>query len=173
MASRQILAKQTSTYQSPKPSTPNTSTLHPARTAAFLYATSRGAVFKEYIQEEPLPTSLLDADPSQADGHDSIEDARMALRLWRKFEEYIEAGNAEQMIEDIYRKGTRYGWKPPPRSMAGNLLAEAGSNYGSGRNTPDMGGASGPGTPQPRAPGVGFRFSVDGAGTRLGESPLR
>ena len=131
------------------------------------------AVFKEFIQEEPI--SLLDADPAQIDGHDSIEDARMALRLWRKFQEYDDQGIVEQMIEDIYKRGARYNWKPPLRSMVGNLMVEGGaSNFGSGRNTPDIGGASGPGTPIPRASGLGFRFSADSTGSAVAkESPLR
>jgi PAB-dependent poly(A)-specific ribonuclease subunit 2 len=144
------------------------------------------AVFGEYIQEEML-------DDSQNDGHDSIEDAHMALRLWRRFQEYEEKGDQEQMIEEIYRKGSRFGWKPPLRSGERSLLAEGGGNsaFASGRNTPEANGYGMPGTP-----GTGPRISNNGmlspyrngnlgtenggssngiglGGPRLGESPLR
>lgn len=129
------------------------------------------AVFKEYIQEETV-------DESQGDGHDSIEDARMALRLWRKFQEYEEAGIVEQMIEEIYRKGSRYGWKPPLRSGGGALAADlaangSGSTFASGRNTPEPGL---PGTPSRTAIGtsklsaVGVDAFIPGSNK---ESPLR
>lgn len=135
------------------------------------------AVFQEYIQEETF-------DESQTDGHDSIEDARMALRLWRKFQEYDDAGIVEQMIEDIYRKGTRYGWKPPPRSIGGNPPLEgmgtgtANSAAPSGRNTPDMSGVPLPSTPSTKGGGA-FKFNATGGGTFVPgngvtkESPLR
>ncbi|RMZ82086.1 hypothetical protein DV737_g2197, partial [Chaetothyriales sp. CBS 132003] len=128
------------------------------------------AVFKEWIQEDPLPSTLIEGDPSQIDGHDSIEDARMALRLFRKYQEWEAKGTVEQMLEDVYKRGARYNWKPPPRSVgvAGSLLSGSaggeggGSNFGSGRNTPDMAGGSGPGTPLSKAQGVPlFRFSAD------------
>ena len=133
------------------------------------------AVFKEYIQEET--TSYADAP---GEGHDSIEDARMALRLWRKFLEYEDAGITEQMVEEIYRRGTKFGWKPPPRD--GSAAAAAGttttgaSNTGSavqsGRNTPDVGTgiASGQSTP---APPKSFRLSAPGAQPFVPGSPLR
>ncbi|KIV95116.1 hypothetical protein PV10_02805 [Exophiala mesophila] len=139
------------------------------------------AVFKEWIQEETL-------DEGASDGHDSIEDARMALRLWRKFQEYEDAGIAEQMIEDIYRKGTKYGWKPPPRSIGGTLLPEAAgtgaanSAMQSGRNTPDMNNGGMPTSPpsvKMGPGGGGFRLNAAGAGTFVPgngivrESPLR
>ena len=49
----------------------------------------------------------------QQETHDSIEDARSALRLWRKFEEYRDAGIVETMIEEVYREGKKWGYKPP------------------------------------------------------------
>ena len=134
------------------------------------------AVFREFIQEETF-------DDTPGDGHDSIEDARMALRLWRKFQEYEEADIVEQMIEEIYRKGARYGWKPPLRSGA-NLVPDGvhtggNSAFASGRNTPEVGG----GTPLPGTPGgkgsgafklsaLGVESFVPGNGTPK-ESPLR
>lgn len=51
----------------------------------------------------------------QADhhGHDSVEDARTALRLWRKYEEYKDAGVLEQMLRETYKKGAELGYQPP------------------------------------------------------------
>ncbi|RMD42743.1 hypothetical protein DV735_g2365, partial [Chaetothyriales sp. CBS 134920] len=65
------------------------------------------AVFKEWIQEDPLPSTLVDGDPSQIDGHDSIKDAHMALRLFRKYQEWEAKGTVEQMLEDVYKRGAR------------------------------------------------------------------
>jgi PAB-dependent poly(A)-specific ribonuclease subunit 2 len=106
------------------------------------------AVFKEYIQEEST-------DETTIDGHDSVEDARMALRLWRKFQEWQDAGVVEQMVEEIYKKGFRYQWRPPARDGA---LTGGNSAVPSGRNTPDVGGISAPSTPA-----RGFRLSATSA----------
>lgn len=38
-------------------------------------------------------------------GHDSIEDARTALKLWRKYLEYQHAGVLETIIDEIWHKG--------------------------------------------------------------------
>lgn len=135
------------------------------------------AVFNEYIQEETM-------DENQGDGHDSIEDADMALRLWRKFQEYEENGEQDFMIEEIYRKGSRFGWKPPLRSGERNVVADGGANsaFASGRNTPEIGGM--PGTPgtgprvvggmlSPFRGGLAGGSENGGGGGRFGESPLR
>lgn len=50
-------------------------------------------------------------------GHDSVEDARTAVRLWRKWEELgRDRGirGREKVVEDVYRVGRRLGFKPPP-----------------------------------------------------------
>lgn len=135
------------------------------------------AVFGEYIQEETF-------DDTQNDGHDSIEDAHMALRLWRKFQEYEHNGEQEQMIEEIFRKGARFGWKPPLRSGERNMLGEGGASsaFGSGRNTPEIGGNGIPGTPGTSSRAQNgmlspYRNATSGVETggngKLGESPLR
>lgn len=129
----------------PKSQTIDTQNLYllPGKNRRFSLKYLAWAVFKEFIQEE------APEDATHIDGHDSIEDARMALRLWRKFQEYQDAGIAEQMIEEIYRKGSRYGWKPPSKSMVvnyeGGMLT--GSAVPSGRNTPDMSSSGVPATP--------------------------
>jgi len=49
----------------------------------------------------------------QLETHDSIEDARTALKLHRKFLEYEDAGILEAMLQDIYRVGRDINFKPP------------------------------------------------------------
>ncbi|KAI3321081.1 PAB-dependent poly(A)-specific ribonuclease subunit PAN2 [Xylariaceae sp. AK1471] len=51
--------------------------------------------------------------------HDSIEDARTALRLYRKYQEYEEAGILEIMLQEIYAKGLASNFKPPVKTSAG------------------------------------------------------
>ena len=174
--------------QVPKSQTIDTQYLYlaPGKNRRFSLRYLAWAVFKEFIQEESINNISDLSSTDQAalvDGHDSIEDARMALRLWRKFQEWTDAGVEEQMIEEIYRKGSKYGWKPPHRNgtamtAAGGMLAgvmTGGTDTGgvnsavvSGRNTPDLhahhavngGLASGPSTPA-----RGFRLSAGSAST--------
>lgn len=128
----------------PKTQTIDTQNLYllPGKNRRFSLKYLAWAVFKEYIQEDS-------PEDGPSDGHDSIEDARMALRLWRKFQEYEDAGIAEQMIEDIYRKGSRFGWKPPSKSSGVNFGDGmlTGSAVPSGRNTPEIGMNGVPATP--------------------------
>jgi len=49
----------------------------------------------------------------QTDTHDSIEDARTALRLYNVYHEFEEQGKFDQILEEIYREGRQYGFKPP------------------------------------------------------------
>ncbi|KAL8823818.1 MAG: hypothetical protein Q9191_005520 [Dirinaria sp. TL-2023a] len=81
----------------------------------------------------------------QQETHDSIEDARMALKLWRKHEEFKDAGIVAQMIEEIYARGRKYGYKPPSEQAA---AAAAGGGGNGGRllvadaRSTELGGAS-------------------------------
>ncbi|RDW85660.1 PAB-dependent poly(A)-specific ribonuclease subunit PAN2 [Coleophoma crateriformis] len=50
----------------------------------------------------------------QLETHDSIEDARTALKLYRKYQEFNDAGILETMLNDIYSKGRETNFKPPP-----------------------------------------------------------
>jgi len=45
--------------------------------------------------------------------HDSIEDARTAMRLYRKYLEYEDAGVLDNMLVQLYAEGKRYNFKPP------------------------------------------------------------
>lgn len=145
----------------PKSQTIDTQSLYliPGKNRRFSLKYLAWAVFKEFIQEEPAPASShsdsgRNARGDQMDGHDSIEDARMALRLYRKYQEYEAAGIVEQVLEEIWNKGRRWGWKPPSKSVGGAYLGEGmnGSAVPSGRNTPEAGMMSGDGglTPTPR-----------------------
>jgi PAB-dependent poly(A)-specific ribonuclease subunit 2 len=122
----------------------------------------------------------------QVDEHDSIEDARTALRLWRKFEEFRDAGVVNQMVEEVYREGKKWGYKPPGEyggGVGGSGMARLqvpvmgaggsglGSALGEGRETPDiLGGGSGPGTPGPG--GVGMVGKVR-RGVGMSDGPAR
>ena len=116
----------------------------------------------------------------QQETHDSIEDARTALRLWRKFEEFRDAGIVDTMVEEVYREGKKWSYKPPGegggaagrradgRSTDGSLgVPGFGADGGSGRETPEIlqGPSPGPGTP------VGRRGL--GKASEYYESPLR
>lgn len=157
--------------QVPKCQTVDTQYLYlvPGKNRRFSLRYLAWAVFREFIQEESVDESVIG-------GHDSIEDARMALRLWRKFQEYQDAGIVEQMVEEIYKKGFRYQWRPPARDGS---LAGGNSAVPSGRNTPEVGGNSAASTPA-----RGFRLTAASAATfalrseasrseGFGGSPLR
>lgn len=129
-----------------------------ARKRRFSLAFLAWFLLKEDIQQQP-------------EGHDSIEDACTALRLWRKYEEFKDAGVVEQILEDIYREGAKVKFKPPgEHGPAGR------GERDDGRST-DM-GIGGRETPPP------FRGAGSGAVTPMGkrgiareseflESPLR
>ncbi|KAI1978164.1 poly(A)-specific ribonuclease [Ophidiomyces ophidiicola] len=128
--------------QVPKSQTIDTQYLffHPGKNRRLSLRYLAWAVFKEYIQEDTTlstttSTSTTTKDPnasgepntnttiittttsalSPSEGHDSIEDARMALRLWKKFKEYEDAGIVNQMLEEIFREGLKVGFRPPAR----------------------------------------------------------
>ncbi|KAI4168471.1 MAG: hypothetical protein LQ343_006358 [Gyalolechia ehrenbergii] len=82
----------------------------------------------------------------QSSTHDSIEDALTALKLWRKYEEFQDAGIVEQMVDEIYAAGRKLNYKVPEKGSekgVGGLVVP-----GKGRDTPDVdSGVSGPSTP--------------------------
>ncbi|KAM0205245.1 hypothetical protein ACHAQI_009349 [Fusarium lateritium] len=49
----------------------------------------------------------------QMETHDSIEDSRTALKLYKKYLEFQDAGILETMLQDIYRAGRDVNFKPP------------------------------------------------------------
>lgn len=56
---------------------------------------------------------LLLGEEVQTGMHDSIEDARMALRLYKRYLEYEREGNIEQVLSEIYKRGFKTGFKVP------------------------------------------------------------
>ncbi|KAF2020982.1 PAB-dependent poly(A)-specific ribonuclease subunit PAN2 [Aaosphaeria arxii CBS 175.79] len=96
----------------------------------------------------------------QQDTHDSIEDATTALKLWRKYEEFVDAGVLEPMLNDIYATGREYGFRAPGSGNGKDKTPSAAS--GTGRDTPEPGSAErvAPVTPARKANTfgrVGFR----------------
>ena len=103
----------------------------------------------------------------QGETHDSIEDALMALKLWRKYEEFKDAGIIAQMLDEVYNRGRKYGYKPPNEGQSGRLTDGRSRDVSSsGRVTPVMmrEAASGPQTPVARKLGRDSEYF---------ESPLR
>lgn len=49
----------------------------------------------------------------QLETHDSIEDARTALKLYRKHEEFKDAGVVQPKLDEVYAVGSKYGFKAP------------------------------------------------------------
>ncbi|KAF9483877.1 hypothetical protein BDN70DRAFT_873274 [Pholiota conissans] len=49
----------------------------------------------------------------QTETHDSIEDARSALRLYNAYHDFEAKGVFDQKLEEIYKEGRQYGFKPP------------------------------------------------------------
>ncbi|KAL8812238.1 MAG: hypothetical protein Q9200_001179 [Gallowayella weberi] len=81
----------------------------------------------------------------QSETHDSIEDAFTALKLWRKYQEFENAGILEKMIDEIYTTGRKLNYKVPEK---GSDKWIAGLTVNKGRDTPDIdSGVSGPTTP--------------------------
>jgi len=76
-------------------------------------------------------------------GHDSVEDARTALKLWRKYQEFVDAGVFESILEEIFDRGRETNFKPPSALKAEESAWRP--------ETPGSGQKSAPGTPGRRA----------------------
>ena len=79
-----------------------------------------------YIRERQRKLSLrflawfLLKEDIQTSTHDSIEDARSALKLWRKYQEFVDAGVLEGMLREVYQRGREVNFKvPPPLPISG------------------------------------------------------
>ena len=55
---------------------------------------------------------FLDEKIQQAE-HDSIEDARTALKLYRKYEQFVADGTLDLHIRELYEEGRNYGFRAP------------------------------------------------------------
>lgn len=101
--------------------------------------------------------------------HDSIEDAVTALKLWRKYQEFVDAGILESMLNDIYATGREVGFRAPGSGFTG-----IGGHTKTGSGT---GGSSEPGSAEKVDQGlttpkkgsafgrVGFRSPMSGPGS--------
>ncbi|KAI0261046.1 ubiquitin carboxyl-terminal hydrolase-domain-containing protein [Gloeopeniophorella convolvens] len=49
----------------------------------------------------------------QTDTHDSIEDARSALNLYKAYHDFEEQGIFDEKLDELYREGRKHNWKPP------------------------------------------------------------
>ncbi|KAI6151085.1 ubiquitin carboxyl-terminal hydrolase-domain-containing protein [Pisolithus tinctorius] len=54
----------------------------------------------------------------QTDTHDSIEDANSALRLYKAYQDMEERGAFDEKLEELYREGRQYNFKPPASAGA-------------------------------------------------------
>ena len=109
---------------------------------------------------------LLREDIQGGDAHDSVEDARTALHLWRKYEEVLANNRTEETLEWIYKRGREVGYRAPNISGMGQ-----GGRPSTGRNTPEPGEASGS-----RTPGTGTpikRVGIGGLDRAAFGSPLK
>ncbi|KAL8736688.1 MAG: hypothetical protein Q9166_000054 [cf. Caloplaca sp. 2 TL-2023] len=96
----------------------------------------------------------------QSETHDSIEDAFTALKLWRKYQEFEDAGILEKMIDEIYTAGRKWNYKVPEK---GSEKWPGVLTVNKGRETPDIdSGVSRPTTPTGKKHG----------GSEFFESPL-
>lgn len=82
----------------------------------------------------------------QTDTHDSVEDARTALRLYRKYQEFTDAGVFERVLADVYAKGREVNFKVPAAGGALATLIKKREFTGSGSTT---GSPAPPVTPTP------------------------
>ncbi|PIO68859.1 hypothetical protein TELCIR_09335 [Teladorsagia circumcincta] len=58
--------------------------------------------------------------------HDSVEDARVALKLFRKWEELNRDGTLESVLNSLYTTGKQLGWRVDhaPQSKSSSPLSE-------------------------------------------------
>lgn len=126
-----------------------------------------------------LAHTLLQEDIQQVT-HDSIEDARIALKLYRKYQEFEDAGILEQRLHEVYKVGASLGFKPPSKAGASNNNNSHGGYNGNGSNgsasrtrTPPTGGAAagmGPVTPVRQGGGGPGGMGIYGSGGGSGFS---
>ncbi|KZF21116.1 hypothetical protein L228DRAFT_269516 [Xylona heveae TC161] len=91
----------------------------------------------------------------QTENHDSIEDARTALKLYRKYLEFVDAGILPAMLTEIYTRGKDFNYKVPQpvQQVPTGSSNDAGTELGSGNNNTStttgamMFGAGAPATP--------------------------
>jgi len=101
----------------------------------------------------------------QVETHDSIEDARTALKLHHKYEEFKDAGVLEQMLEDIYAKGREVNYKPPVAIKSDGASVERTETP----PVPPQGGSSSASITAPTTPVKGMGIGLAGMGESTGK----
>ncbi|RVD88607.1 uncharacterized protein DFL_002785 [Arthrobotrys flagrans] len=71
----------------------------------------------------------------QTGNHDSIEDANTALRLYKKYLEFEDAGIFEQMLNNVYQDGKLTNFKPPGENEAALAALQAENKTGNANTT--------------------------------------
>ncbi|KAK0524952.1 poly(A)-specific ribonuclease [Tilletia horrida] len=67
-----------------------------------------------FLLKQDIQTGIaVGSDGNVIAGHDSIEDARAAMRLYRMYESFKIDGRLDDVMEDLYEEGRRINWKPP------------------------------------------------------------
>ncbi|KAL2131448.1 hypothetical protein VTI74DRAFT_5096 [Chaetomium olivicolor] len=100
----------------------------------------------------------------QLETHDSIEDARTALKLYRKYLEFEDAGILDAMLEDIYKAGRATNFKPPRRD---DQVIQRTDTPPVTAPATDCGSGGDPATPARRTAGLGLG-GVGGGGMTFG-----
>lgn len=120
---------------------------------------------------------LVLGEEIQTQEHDSVEDARTALRLWKKWMEYEDAGILENRLEWIYAKGREVGFKAPGAKPSADAARASRAETPEPNHTGAAGGGAafeGRGTPSRPTPGKGVVGQAFGIGKGVGfGSPLR
>lgn len=80
-------------------------------TQTLLYRENQRFLSLKYLAWECLSVLIQQGEGST--GHSSVEDAAIANLLFRKWEEYEDAGVLEARLQEIYDEGGALGWKPP------------------------------------------------------------
>ncbi|KAI9681787.1 MAG: poly(A)-specific ribonuclease [Trizodia sp. TS-e1964] len=120
-------------------------------------------LFHKALQKRKLSLRFLSwyllREEIQEGEHDSIEDSRTALKLYRKYQEFEDAGVFETILNDIYSKGRETNFKAP-----GALRTQSDSyNDRRGTDSPDLIGLNsstpGPRTPTPMRGQAGLQVS--------------
>ena len=62
----------------------------------------------------------------QASVHDSVEDARTALRLYLKYRELVKEGKLHEKLEELYSWGKQHGWEPVTLGEDGKPIPPSG-----------------------------------------------
>lgn len=120
---------------------------------------------------------ILLREEVQTGNHDSTEDARAALRVWRKYQEFDDAGIVEQMVNKTHRDAKKTNFIPRWEEKAKGNTGVGGANADlvllGGRVTPEVGMAVGSGTSGTVTPVRKGRQGGEGEGSSYFESPLR